>query len=131
MRAKLLYVSGSIAFAFAIFHCFFWVMFDWANELPKLGQVNAGIMEMFNLVSILGFLFQGFASYYLAKKDGPFNFLEKSILVFIGGFYFLRAAFGFPLFGVEMAEGVVVMVCMIVVLANVLALKVPGPARWR
>jgi hypothetical protein len=131
MRAKLLYVSGSIALAFAIFHCFFWVMFDWAGELPKLSQVNAGIMQMFNLVSILGFLFQGFASFYLAKKDGPFNLLEKSVLVFIGGFYFLRAALGFPLFGVDMAEVAVVMVCMTVVLANVLALKIPGPVRWR
>lgn len=129
MRAKLLYASGGMAVAFAIFHSFFWVLFDWAGELPKLNAVNAAIMEMLNIVCIFGFLFQGFASFALAKKTGPMSVAEKSILVFIGGFYFLRAAFGFPLFGVSMPEMVVVMVCLMVALANLLALKSAAGAR--
>ena len=136
MRGKLLYISGGIAFAFAIFHCFFWLLFAWADELPKLSAVNAGIMEMFNIVGIWGFFFQGFACFALARKQGPLSVAEKSILGFIGGFYFLRAAFGFPLFGINLEEAVVVMVCLTVTVASFLALRlpqdegrIPAPAR--
>jgi len=125
MRAKLLYASGGVALAFAVFHSFFWVLFDWAAELPRLSAVNAGIMQIFNIVCIFAFLFQGFASFALAKKPGPFSVAEKSILVFIGGFYFLRGALGFPLFGISIPEMVVVMVCLMVTIINLLALKLP------
>lgn len=128
MRAKLLRLSGGIAFAFAIFHCLFWALFDWAGELPRLSAVNAAIMEMFNLTTIFLMLFQGGVSFALAKKQGPLSAVEKSILVFIGGFYFLRAAFGFPLFGISPTEVVVVMICLAVALANALALWIPGRA---
>ncbi len=131
MRTKLLYTSGSIAFAFAIFHCFFWVLFDWAGELPKLNAINSGLMEMFNLSVIFVMLFQGGVSFALAKKQGPLSAVEKSILVFVGGLYFLRAAFGFPLFGISITEIVVVMVCLTVVLANILALRFPSGGRLR
>ena len=125
MRGKLLYMSGGIAFAFGIFHCFFWLLFDWAAELPKLSAVNAGIMEMLNLVGIWGFFFQGFACFALARQQGLLSVAEKSILGFIGGFYFLRAAFGFPLFGINLEEAVVVMVCLMVAVASFLALRLP------
>jgi hypothetical protein len=131
MRAKLLYISGSIAFAFAILHCSFWVMFDWAGELPRLSAINAAIVQMLNIATIFVCFFKGFISFVLAKKQEPFSVVEKSILVFVGGSSFLRAAFGFPLFGISLTEIVVVMLSMSVVLANVLALKLPGRAGWR
>lgn len=126
MRSKLLYIGGGMAWAFALFHCFFWVLFDWAGELSKLSAVNAGIMEMLNIVSIFVFLYQGFASFALAKKQSSFSVAEKSILVFIGGYYFLRAAFGFPLFGISAVEIIVVLVCLGIFVLNMLALRQPS-----
>lgn len=125
-RGKLLYTTGGIALAFAAFHCFFWALFDWAGELPRLSAVNAGIMQMFNLSVIFLMLFQAFASFALAAKRGPLSAAEKSILVFIAGFYFLRAALGFPLFGISLSEVAVVLVCLTVFALNLLALREPG-----
>lgn len=123
MRARILYASGAIALAMAVFHGFFWVLFDWAEELPRLSAENAGIMQMFNIVSLFTFVFQGVASFILAKKLGAFTLAEKSILMFIGGYYFLRAAFGFPLFGVNLAEAIIVLICLAVFVLNLLAVR--------
>ncbi|MCB2185039.1 MAG: hypothetical protein KQJ78_01380 [Deltaproteobacteria bacterium] len=131
MRSKLLLISGGVALASAVFHASFWVLFDWAGELPKLSPENAGIMQMLNIVCIYGFLFQGFASFVLARKPGPWSVAEKAILVFIGGFFLLRAAFGFPLFGWNLPEAMVVLVCLMVSGASFLALGAsprPRPA---
>jgi hypothetical protein len=132
MRSKLLYISGAIAWAFALFHCFFWVLFDWATELPRLSAVNSGIVQVSNVIYIFIFLYQGFISFSLARKQGAFSFAEKSILVFIAGFYFLRAALGIPMFGVNLAQVVVILVCLAIIMADLLALKLPAatvPAR--
>ncbi|MGD8562961.1 MAG: hypothetical protein PVG03_10505 [Desulfarculaceae bacterium] len=123
MRTKLLYLSGSFAFAFAIFHCFFWVLFNWSQELARLSPVNAGIVQVSNIMYIFIFIYQGFASFKLAAKKEPFTFMEKSILIFIVGFYFLRAALGIPFFGVTIAQIVVIPVCLIIIAANLLALR--------
>lgn len=125
MRSKLLYISGSIAFAFAILHCFFWVLFDWAGELPRLSAMNAAIVEMLNIATIFAFFFKSFVSFVLAKKQEGFSAAEKSILVFIGGASFLRGAFGFPLFGISAVEIIVVLVCFGVLVLNILALRHP------
>ena len=124
MRSKLLYASGGIAFICAVFHSFFWVMFDWSEELPKLSNINGAIMEVINILIIFVMLFQTITSFILAKKPGPLTAVEKIIVVFTGGFYFLRAVFGFPLFGVNATEAVVVIVCLAVALANLMALRI-------
>ena len=123
-------MSGVIAFSFAMLHCFFWVLFDWAGELPRLSAMNSAIVQMLNIATIFACFFKGFVSFVLAKKQGPFSAAEKTILVFVGGSSFLRAAFGFPLFGIDLKEIVVVMLCLTVVLANILALKMPGDSGW-
>jgi hypothetical protein len=125
MRAKLLYASGSMALASGVLHCLFWVMFDWAEELPRLSAMNAAIMQVINIVCIFTMLFQGIASFILARKQGAFTWTEKLVVLFIGGFYFLRAAFGFPLFGFSVTEAVVVLICLVVFLLNILALRLP------
>jgi hypothetical protein len=128
MRAKVLYLSGSIAFAFALLHCSFWALFDWAGELSRLSAMNGAIVQMLNIATIFVCVFKGLISFVLAKKQGPFSAVEKYILVFVGGSSFLRAAFGFPLFGINTTEIVVVMICLTAALASMLALWIPGQA---
>ena len=125
MRAKLLYASGSLALISGVFHGCFWVMFDWSTELPRLSPINAAIVQVINIVCIFTMLFQGIASFILARKQGAFTGTEKSVLMFVGGFYFLRAAFGFPLFGVSAREAMVILFCLAIVLLNILALRAP------
>lgn len=41
--------------AFAMFHLFFWQLFRWTEELPRLSRVNQGIVPALNLA--LSFMF--------------------------------------------------------------------------
>jgi hypothetical protein len=125
MRAKLLYTVSGTALVMMVLHCLFWIMFDWAEELPKLSAINAGIMEVLNLVCIFTMLFQTVASFILARKAGLFTPAEKSIVLFIGGFYLVRAAFGFPIFGISITETTVILVCLALFALNLLALRQP------
>jgi hypothetical protein len=125
MRAKLLYAGGSLTLISGVLHCCFWSMFEWSAELPRLSAINAAIMQVINIVCIFTMLFQGVASFILARKQGAFTRTEKLVLLFIAGFYFLRGAFGFPLFGVSAREAMVILFCLAIVLLNVLALRAP------
>jgi hypothetical protein len=125
MRAKLLYAGGGMSLAFALFHCFFWELLNWAEELPRLSAANAAVMQMFNFNVIFRFLFQGGVSFILAKKHGPLSAVEKFVLAFIGGFCFLRAALGVPLFGVSAVEITIELLCTAMALMYLLALMSP------
>jgi hypothetical protein len=53
----LIFICGVYSLAFAIFHIFFWRIFEWKNQLKKLSFVNRGIMQILNLQLTYFFLF--------------------------------------------------------------------------
>jgi hypothetical protein len=57
MQKVLIYSCGIYAVGFAIFHLFFWKIFDWKNDLKKLKLVNRAIIQIANLRLIYFFLF--------------------------------------------------------------------------
>ncbi len=53
----MIFLCGIYAVGFAIFHCFFWKLFDWKNDLNHLRPYNKAIMQIANIRLIYFFLF--------------------------------------------------------------------------
>jgi len=53
---------------FALFHLFFWKIFNWETELKKLHFSNKAIMQILNLRITYVFLFMSFLYFYYAKE---------------------------------------------------------------
>lgn len=53
----LIYSCGVYSIGFAIFHLYFWKLFDWKNDLKKLSLANKAIIQIANLRLIYFFLF--------------------------------------------------------------------------
>lgn len=51
--------AGVYNIGFAVFHLFFWRLFRWAEELPRLGRVNQGIVPVLNLALTFMFIMVG------------------------------------------------------------------------
>jgi len=51
-----IYVGGVLHVAFAVFHLFFWKLFRWREELPKLAPLNRQVVQVLNISLIVGFL---------------------------------------------------------------------------
>lgn len=76
--------------AFAIFHLAFWQLFDWRNELPRLGFVNRQILQILNLCLTFVFLLFG---WLLLAHSGELigTRLGRTLLAGISMFWVLRA----------------------------------------
>lgn len=55
----LILACSLFCFGFAVFHMFFWKLFDWPNELQKLSVPNGSIVQILNLRLIYVFLAVG------------------------------------------------------------------------
>ncbi|MBL7728730.1 MAG: hypothetical protein JNM68_13630, partial [Dinghuibacter sp.] len=52
-----IFLCGAHSVVFAIFHIFFWKLFGWKTELPKMTIANRAIIQIFNVLAIFVFLF--------------------------------------------------------------------------
>ncbi len=76
--------------AFGLFHLAFWKLFDWKRELPKLNQVNRGVLQVLNLrLTYLFFVFS-FISFFFADDLLTTN-LGRVILGALSLFCLMRA----------------------------------------
>ena len=86
---KLLVAAGVFNLAFAIFHMYFWRLFDWHQELPRLGLANRGIMQVLNLC--LTYVFVVAAVLLLSFPTEAFGTeLGRFLLTAMTGFWLLR-----------------------------------------
>ena len=53
----IIFLCGIYSVAFAVFHIFFWRIFNWKTELKKLNFLNRAIMQIFTLRLIYFFCF--------------------------------------------------------------------------
>lgn len=51
-----IYIGGAFHILFAVFHLFFWKLFRWREELPKLTPLNRQIVQVLNISLTVGFL---------------------------------------------------------------------------
>lgn len=56
----IIYLCGIYALGFAVFHAFFWKLFDWKNDLKKITIANRAIIQIANLRLI--YIFIGIAA---------------------------------------------------------------------
>jgi len=116
-------ICGFYSIGFAIFHLFFWKLFDWKNDLKKLKFGNKAIMQIlnirliyvFSLVAVICFCFPeelcttplgrffigGVSLFWLGRTIEQFIFLRvKSRMINILTVIFIIgiALFALPLF---------------------------------
>ncbi len=85
-----LWIGGFYNLAFLVFHDFFWVIFKWKDDLPKLTPINKAIMQVLNLMLIFTFLIFAYASLFHMSEmlTTP---LGKSLTLLIAVFWLIRA----------------------------------------
>jgi hypothetical protein len=64
----IIWLGGAHALAFAVFHGFFWRLFDWKNDLRKLSLANRAIMQIANLRLIYFFLMVAFICFFFSGE---------------------------------------------------------------
>jgi len=119
----LIFLCGLYSTGFAIFHIFFWRLFNWKNDLKKLTLANRAIIQIANLRLIYFFFFVaaicfrfpdelfgtplgrffllGVSLFWLGRTVEQFIFLRvKSVLVQVLTFVFAIGTilFALPLF---------------------------------
>jgi hypothetical protein len=92
MSAETIIMLGGIFnVAFAVFHVFFWRLFDWKRDLASLSFINRQVMQILNLCLIFAFLMFAYVSFFhTAELLG--TGLGRALLLLISVFWFLRAA---------------------------------------
>jgi len=80
----LIYICGIYSICFAIFHLYFWKLFDWKNELKKINVANRAIIQIANLKLIYIFTFVGLVCFVfpielLSTKLGNVLLLGNSL----------------------------------------------------
>lgn len=118
----LILLGGAHALGFAVFHLYFWKIFAWKTELPKLHFSNQAILQILNIrliyvfllmamlcffftrtlyeTSLGRFLLLGFALFWLGRTLEQFVFLRINhysvhilTALFILGFFFFLLPF--------------------------------------
>ncbi len=123
MKKTLLYICGIMNLLFGVLHLSFWKRFHWEEELGRLSRENSGIIQMFNVESLFFLLFASFITFHLANKEA-FSFTDKAVLILFAGYYIIRIVFGYPYFGFNLTELIVWVVCAVVAVCYVTALKI-------
>lgn len=85
----LLYVAVFYNFGFALFHLFFWKIFNWKEDLQKLNFANRGIIQVFNVLGIFYFVFTGIIC-FLFQDDLVQSRLGKAFLLMNSLFWLMR-----------------------------------------
>ena len=96
----LLIAGGLYCIGFAVFHLFFWRLFDWRNELTLLGPINRHVMPIMNWCLIVLFLLFAYCSLFHTQELLGTE-LGKSLLVGISFLWLFRAALQVVYFGLK------------------------------
>ncbi len=67
-KISILYICGIYNFLFAIFHMFFWKIFNWKNDLKKNSIANQAIMQILNIRLIYIFLLMAFVYIFYPEQ---------------------------------------------------------------
>ena len=114
MTKKLLLIGGVLNLLLAIFHLFFWKMFEWPQALMGLSLDNRAILQVANIHLILVLLLFAWISISF-RNDLAESRLGKTVLVGISGFYGLRCINEILFWDMGTMESQVIMaVCLLI-----------------
>ena len=86
----LIQIGGVYCLLLVIFHLFFWKLFNWAEELPRLTWLNQAIMQVLNLSLTFAFIIFAYLSLYHTEALLTSE-LGQALLILIALFWLLRA----------------------------------------
>ncbi len=84
-----LIAGGVFNLGFAVFHLFFWRLFDWKRDLASLTAVNRSVMQILNLCLTFLLLVMAYVSLFLRQAMLSTE-LGKALLIAFALFWFLR-----------------------------------------
>jgi hypothetical protein len=99
-------VGGIFNVSFAVFHLFFWRLFDWKHDLASLSFINRQVMQVLNLCLAFAFLIFAYISLFHTTALMHTN-LGQALLLLISLFWLLRAAEQVIFFGLKNTLSVV------------------------
>jgi hypothetical protein len=114
MRKAILYIGGSANLLLAVFHVFFWRIFNWQDELAGLSRETAGILQIGNICVIYFLLFFSASSFILSRHEKT-DVFARSIILCIAGFYAIRIVAGLLFFGLSSEEMAIWALCLLLV----------------
>jgi hypothetical protein len=114
MIKTILYVGAIVNVILAIFHMFFWKLMNWAEELPKLSNLNQGILQIANVILIFIIFYFAVMSFIMAKYK-KIDVYAKSIIICICGFYFIRLVTGYIFFIISIEELFISIICILII----------------
>jgi hypothetical protein len=112
MRKAILYIGGSANLLLAVFHVFFWRIFNWQDELAGLSRETAGILQIGNICVIYFLLFFSASSFILSRHEKT-DVFARSIILCIAGFYAVRIVAGSLFFGFSAEELAIWALCLL------------------
>lgn len=89
-----IYCCGVFSLGFAVFHAFFWKIFDWKNDLRTNSIANRAIIQIANLCLIYLFLFIAFVCFAFPNELITSK-LGNAFLLGVSLFWLLRTAWQF------------------------------------
>jgi hypothetical protein len=84
-----LIAGGIFNLGFAVFHLFFWRLFDWRKDLASLTAVNRSVMQILNLCLTFLLFVMAYVSLFLRQHMLSTD-LGKTLLISVALFWFLR-----------------------------------------
>jgi hypothetical protein len=95
---RLIFAGGIHSLGFAVFHIFFWKIFNWHKDLKKVSRATSAITQILNVQLICLFLFVAALCFFFSKELsgtplGLFMLITFSIFWFVRlvqQFIFLR-----------------------------------------
>ena len=100
MKNTLLIVGGFYHLGFAIFHLFFWRLFNWKKDLASLTIINRAVMQILNLCLTFVFIVFAYISLFYSSEMLSTN-LGKVITASISLFWLIRFAEQLYFFGLK------------------------------
>ncbi|PKL38514.1 MAG: hypothetical protein CVV44_11560 [Spirochaetae bacterium HGW-Spirochaetae-1] len=113
MKQGILYTGCIINGALAVFHMFFWKIFNWQTEFAQLSKDNRGIVQIANILIIFILLYFSVMSFLLARSNAAVRH-AGSFFILISGFYLIRLVTGIIFFGYSFEEFIVWIVCFLI-----------------
>ncbi len=114
MKNETLIVIGAVYnLAFAVFHVFFWKLFQWKEDLASLNPLNRAVMQVLNLCLTFAFLIFAYVSFFHTSEMLASG-LGRSLLALIAIFWFLRAIQQMVFFARDKIESIAFFVVFLV-----------------
>jgi hypothetical protein len=88
-KELIVYLCGVHSLAFAVFHMYFWKLFNWKQDLKKNSVANRAILQISNLMLIFIFLLMAYLCFFYTKQLSGTE-IGHVILIGMSGFWVLR-----------------------------------------